>query len=264
MRHADGQYHCQECREGIFVGTDPALPLAINTIVATNNTLHRNGDDGIDLARGTMATISGGVITLHGDQGIRLRDGATAAIGLDGAAEIVVSENLGAGIFVTADGSSAQINRGRLRIDANRGGDILGPVTEDVFVDTDRDGLGDADEAARGTDPRNPDLDGDGLTDGEEVHVYGTDPTRADTDGDGLTDGEEVRLYGTNRVHNELLVLNPDTGEAIALGPLTGDAGLAIGAPSQLVDIAWSPDGRTLYALAFVSVAALRRTGCTP
>ena len=248
----------------------------------------------------------------------------------------MVSENLGAGIFVTTDGSLAQINRGRLRLDANRAGAILGPVT-DVFVDTDGDGLGDTDEAARGTDPHRPDTDGDGLLDGlevrhgldpldprdgladpdsdgltnvqeqavgtdprradtdgdglmdgEEDRVYGTDPTRADTDGDGLTDGEEVRLYGTNPLdpdsdgdsfrdglevaagshpldplsvpttlfyginefRNELLILNSNTGQAAAIASLTGDAGLATGEPSQLTDIAWSPDGRTLYALA--------------
>ncbi len=45
------------------------------------------------------------------------------------------------------------------------------------------------------------DSDGDGLTDGDEQHVYGTDPAHADTDRDGLTDGEEtdgLRGYKTN------------------------------------------------------------------
>ena len=36
------------------------------------------------------------------------------------------------------------------------------------------------------------DLDGDGLSDIEEVNIYGTSPARADTDGDGLDDAEEV------------------------------------------------------------------------
>jgi hypothetical protein len=43
-------------------------------------------------------------------------------------------------------------------------------------ADTDGDGLSDADEAWRGTDPAVPDSDGDGRTDGEEVYVDGTDP----------------------------------------------------------------------------------------
>lgn len=38
----------------------------------------------------------------------------------------------------------------------------------------------------------NADVDGDGLTGGEET-LYGTDPGNRDTDGDGLSDGEEVR-----------------------------------------------------------------------
>ena len=72
-------------------------------------------------------------------------------------------------------------------------------------------------------------------------------------------------LYGINALRNELLVLNPDTGQASVLGPLTGDPILASGAPSQLFDIAWSPDGRTLYAHGFAVVAlASRRTVCTP
>jgi len=41
-------------------------------------------------------------------------------------------------------------------------------------------------------DPFNPDSDGDGLKDGDEVFIYGTDPRLADTDGDGIDDGDEV------------------------------------------------------------------------
>jgi len=85
--------------------------------------------------------------------------------------------------------------------------------------DSDCDGLSDAAEGelatyfGQGTDPRNPDSDGDGILDGLEVGsgvilahcpagaplpaaqtsapTGGTDPTRADSDGDGLSDGEE-------------------------------------------------------------------------
>jgi parallel beta-helix repeat protein len=296
-------------------------------LLAQENTLRRNNANGMRLLTGSTATISGGLIALNGYAGIHLSGGASATIGLDGAAELVVSHNVAAGLFVETDGSSARINRGLLRFDANGGGTIVGPVT-DVFVDTDRDDLGDADEALRGTDPRrpdtdghgldpldprdgltdldgdgltnvdeqavgtdprHPDTDGDGLIDGDEVHIYGTDPTRADTDGDGLTDGEEVRRYGTdprnpdsdgdgfhdglevaagsnprdprsvptavlygiNGLRNDVLVLNPDTGQAIVLGPPTGDPNLASGAPSRLSEFVWSPHSRTLYAHAF-------------
>ena len=67
----------------------------------------------------------------------------------------------------------------------------------DFGIDSDSDGLSDSEEATAGTDPANPDSDGDGLVDGDEVHVIGTDPLNLDTDGDGLRDGFEV-LHGFN------------------------------------------------------------------
>lgn len=83
---------------------------------------------------------------------------------------------------------------------------------EVVTVDTDGDGLTDAQELELGTDPNNPDTDGDGLTDGDEVNTYNTDPLSADTDGDGLTDGEEVNSYNTDPN-------NPDTdGDGLSDG----------------------------------------------
>ncbi|HQI41568.1 MAG: hypothetical protein B6D44_10480 [Ignavibacteriales bacterium UTCHB2] len=69
---------------------------------------------------------------------------------------------------------------------------------ENCSVDKDKDGLGKCDELKIGTDPNNPDTDGDGLLDGEEYLTYKTDPLNPDTDGDGLTDFEEVKSTGTN------------------------------------------------------------------
>jgi hypothetical protein len=86
-------------------------------------------------------------------------------------------------------------------------------------IDTDGDGLDDAQEIALGTDPNDPDTDGDGLTDGEEVNL-GTDPTDPDTDGDGLTDGQEVSgeatIGGATLLFPPTDPLNPDTdGDAL-------------------------------------------------
>ena len=64
--------------------------------------------------------------------------------------------------------------------------------------DKDVDGLTKRIETALGTDPNNPDTDGDGLKDGEEVRTYKTDPLNTDTDDDTLTDGEEVNQYKTD------------------------------------------------------------------
>jgi outer membrane protein OmpA-like peptidoglycan-associated protein len=69
---------------------------------------------------------------------------------------------------------------------------------ENCKADRDNDGLGKCDEEKLGTDPNNPDTDGDGLSDGDEVMKYRTDPLKVDTDGDGLTDGEEVMKYKTD------------------------------------------------------------------
>jgi hypothetical protein len=62
---------------------------------------------------------------------------------------------------------------------------------EFILVDSDNDGLGDTDEERVGTDPLNPDTDGDLLMDGYEYFIVNTSPTNPDTDGDGASDGIE-------------------------------------------------------------------------
>jgi hypothetical protein len=74
----------------------------------------------------------------------------------------------------------------------------------DAALDGDGDGLINRDEFLASTDPANPDTDGDGCSDGEEVDTHGTDPLNADSDGDGLPDGDELDVYGTDP-------LDPDT-----------------------------------------------------
>ncbi len=61
---------------------------------------------------------------------------------------------------------------------------------DDEPVDTDQDGLSDAEELALGTNPALADSDGDGLSDGEEV-AGGTSPQARDSDGDGVDDDED-------------------------------------------------------------------------
>lgn len=60
-------------------------------------------------------------------------------------------------------------------------------------VDSDGDGLTDDEERALGTDPNDPDTDGDTLSDGDEVTLYGTNPNEVDSDADGFRDDGELK-----------------------------------------------------------------------
>ncbi|MEW6982310.1 M4 family metallopeptidase [Colwelliaceae bacterium 6471] len=72
----------------------------------------------------------------------------------------------------------------------------FGYGTDPTLIDTDVDGLNDADEInIHGTDPLLPDSDSDGLTDGDELNNHWTDPLLGDSDNDGMNDGFEV-MYG--------------------------------------------------------------------
>ncbi len=99
--------------------------------------------------------------------------------------------------------------------------------------DNDGDGLSNADEATRGTDPNDADSDDDGIDDGDEV-AAGTDPLAADTDGDGLDDGDEPS-YGTDPVDADSDDDGLSDGDEVGWGtdPLVADSdgdGLSDGA----------------------------------
>jgi RHS repeat-associated protein len=70
------------------------------------------------------------------------------------------------------------------------------------FTDCDHDGVSDAFEIARGSNPFSADTDNDGLSDHDELLVYFTDPRRADTEGDGMPDAWEIQ-YGLTPSAND-------------------------------------------------------------
>jgi len=101
----------------------------------------------------------------------------------------------------------------------------------DVVTDTDGDGLSDYHEqhirltngCTITTDINNPDSDGDGLKDSEEIvpvknsngtiyaYYFVSNPLKQDTDADGLSDNQEIKVLGTNPLKPELLKTQLDS-----------------------------------------------------
>ncbi len=82
-------------------------------------------------------------------------------------------------------------------------------LTDPMKADTDSDNINDYDEyifwggkgistAIRTDYCYIPDVDGDGLLDGDEINTHGTDPLNTDSDTDSINDYDEVTIHGTN------------------------------------------------------------------
>jgi hypothetical protein len=90
-----------------------------------------------------------------------------------------------------------------------------------LSLDEDGDGLIFSKELELGTDPKNPDTDGDELSDADEVNSYSTNPKNRDTDGDTLTDGAEIKTdCGSGRT------LNPNSDDTDSDGEKDGVDGV--------------------------------------
>ncbi len=81
-------------------------------------------------------------------------------------------------------------------------------------VDSDGDGITDANEVLYGLNPYDAtdatkDIDGDGLTNIQEINTHHTNHTLADTDGDGIKDGDEIK-YALNPLNSADAGLDPD------------------------------------------------------
>jgi len=106
-----------------------------------------------------------------------------------------------------------------------------------VFVsgtgpDSDQDGLSDAVEALRGSDPADMDTDDDGVLDGEEASPWLGSPVLSDSDQDGILDGTE-RGVVTASVDTDLAIFVPDADPSTNTYPAVADSdsgGLSDGA----------------------------------
>lgn len=92
--------------------------------------------------------------------------------------------------------------------------------------DLDGEGLANAEEIEHDTDFTEPDTDGDGVTDWEEVQLYGTDPLETDTTGDGVSDGTLVQF---NLDPTQPYILHLYAGGAILLFVLVVTGSGALG-----------------------------------
>jgi hypothetical protein len=104
-------------------------------------------------------------------------------------------------------------------------GDLTRVGTEDEDVPA-PDGLTNKQEHDKRTDPKNPDSDGDLLTDGDEVNTHMTNPNNSDSDDDGLSDGAEVVTH----------MSNPNSDDSDGDGLSDGDEVNTIGTSPILAD----------------------------
>lgn len=72
--------------------------------------------------------------------------------------------------------------------------------TQNLFWDTDNDGLDDLLERSIGSNPRSADTDGDRLRDDEEFLVWFSSVVDQDSDDDGISDYAEVNLFKTSPI----------------------------------------------------------------
>lgn len=97
-------------------------------------------------------------------------------------------------------------------------------TARDGTLDFEPDGLTDLEEWQLRTNPKNPDTDGDTLTDGDEVDVHGTNPLARDTDMDGFDDNVELD-NGSNPTNGGITPQIPATLWSVDIQAVNGTVG---------------------------------------
>ena len=169
--------------------------------------------DGAEITAGTDPLDGADDLYPNDDDGDGLTNGEELALGtnaaladtdVDGLSDFVETRGANPTNPLVADSDGDGLSDGAE--DADHDGARDGTETDPNAADTDTGGVGDGAEVAAGTDPLDAtddpiDSDGDGLTDAEEA-VLLTSPTNPDSDGDGLSDFLEVRASNpTNPLH---------------------------------------------------------------
>jgi gliding motility-associated-like protein len=165
--------------------------------VAVVATINETPSAGIATDIGSCSVAAGGPTTLDLDDTLTAADagvwsyssGPVGSVGI-GTDNIVDFEGLADGDYIftyTTTGAQAPCTNDSVSV-------TISVIS--CTVDSDNDGLLDGEETTLGTDPNNPDTDGDGIDDGTEVGDDIANPL--DGDGDGIIDALDSNILDTD------------------------------------------------------------------